>query len=73
MVFTPAPARAGENTPLETPGPEYVPPAGKPPVSTNGAVVKQTVLFAGHVGLLVTNVAGTVTLGDAQPVVNFKL
>ena len=36
MVCTPNPATAGLNTPFVTPGPEYDPPAGKPPVKVRG-------------------------------------
>ena len=35
------PAVAGLKFPLETPGPENVPPVGKPPVKTNGGAGKQ--------------------------------
>ena len=40
MVCWPTPAVAGSNIPFVTPGPLYTPPAGEPPVSANGALLR---------------------------------
>ena len=44
MVCVPAPAVEGENCPPLTPGPEYVPPEGEPPLRAKEGVVVQTEL-----------------------------
>ena len=61
MIVVPTPAAAGSKVPLVTPLPLYVPPAGLPPVSANGASVAQTGLNDAIVtvgsGLTVTSIA----------------
>jgi hypothetical protein len=40
----PIPAIAGENIPLFTPAPEYIPPSGIPPFNLNGLAVVVVIL-----------------------------
>ena len=58
MVCMPSPAAIGENIPLLTPGPLYVPPVGEPPERAKGAALLQMAKEAGQV---TTGVLFTVT------------
>ena len=44
IVWVPTPAMAGLKLPALTPVPEYVPPAGSPPVKVKAAEFTQTVV-----------------------------
>lgn len=46
MLYVPAPTEDGSNEPPLTPGPEYVPPAGEPPLSAVGPSMSQNVSVA---------------------------
>ena len=60
MIFTPVPAATGLNIFPLTPEPLYMPPAGVPPVSANGAASIQTDELDGQV----TTGKGTTADGD---------
>ncbi len=57
MVWLPTPAADGLKLPLATPGPEYVPPPGLPPLKGKVGELTQVALLEGQVA-----VGGAVTV-----------